>query len=318
MRPGGRHLPPTRFADSKYQIITKIGEGAFGSVYSARCMNGETVAIKTVVHDPRYKNRELEIVKLLRHPNCVSHRASFRTVGRRRSVLVHIVMDFLPSSLQSFCASHRARHCFPALLLVRLFAFELFAGLAYLHGLGVAHRDVKPDNVLVDIETGALRICDFGSAKVLRPGDASVPYIASRYYRAPELLLGCTHYTTAVDVWAAGCVVAELLTAGMPLFMGATSDAQIGEVAKVLGPPPLQFGQVSATQVMPLEVVLPGHTPKDLFTLLRDILVYAPEKRPTATQVLAYRCFDELFRENVRLPNGRLIPPLSRPARGAV
>jgi serine/threonine protein kinase len=91
--------------------------------------------------------------------------------------------------------------------------------LTYIHSLGICHRDIKPQNLLVDPQTHSLKVCDFGSAKRLVRGEINVSYICSRYYRAPELIFGATEYTNAIDVWSVGCVMAEMLL-GQPLFPG--------------------------------------------------------------------------------------------------
>ena len=145
--------------------------------------------------------------------------------------------------------------------------YQLFRSLAYIHSLGICHRDIKPQNLLLDPETAVLKLCDFGSAKQLLHGEPNVSYICSRYYRAPELIFGAINYTTkigtlvvtsskhyageckikikiicfcfvlpVVDVWSAGCVLAELLL-GQPIFPGDSGVDQLVEVIKVLGTP---------------------------------------------------------------------------------
>ncbi|KAH1083461.1 hypothetical protein J1N35_023222 [Gossypium stocksii] len=110
---------------------------------------------------------------------------------------------------------------------------QIFRGLAYLHSVvGVCHRDLKPQNVLVDPLTHQVKICDFGSAKVLVKGEANISYICLRFYRAPELIFGATEYTTSIDIWSAGCVLAELLL-GQPLFPGENAVGQLVEIIKV-------------------------------------------------------------------------------------
>lgn len=97
-------------------------------------------------------------------------------------------------------------------------------------------RDVKPQNLLVNPSRCVLKLCDFGSAKILVPGEPNIAYICSRFYRAPELIFGATNYTVAIDVWSQGCVFAELL-AGCPIFPGSSGTDQLVEIVKVLGTP---------------------------------------------------------------------------------
>ncbi len=122
------------------------------------------------------------------------------------------------------------------MILVKLYAYQLCRALGYIHALGICHRDVKPQNLLVNPETHVLKLCDFGSAKMLIPTEPNVSYICSRYYRAPELIFGATNYTTMIDIWSLGCVVGELLI-GRPLFPGENGVEQLVEIVKILGTP---------------------------------------------------------------------------------
>jgi serine/threonine protein kinase len=104
-------------------------------------------------------------------------------------------------------------------ILVKIYSYQLLRSIAYIHAIGICHRDIKPQNVLVDTNSHILKLCDFGSAKQLIPGEPNVSYICSRYYRAPELIFGNSNYTTSIDVWSVGCVIAELML-GQPIFPG--------------------------------------------------------------------------------------------------
>ena len=104
-------------------------------------------------------------------------------------------------------------------LIVKLYSYQMLRSIAYIHAVGICHRDIKPRNVLVDISTQILKLCDFGSAKQLVVGEASVAYTCTRHYRAPEMIFGNTNYTTQVDVWSVGCVIAEIMI-GSPIFPG--------------------------------------------------------------------------------------------------
>ena len=103
--------------------------------------------------------------------------------------------------------------------MVKLYSYQLLRGLAYIHCEGVIHRDVKPANLLIDPTCHILKICDFGSAKRYHAEDESIPYICSRFYRAPELIFGAKKYSYEIDVWSAGCVIAEMM-GGSVLFKG--------------------------------------------------------------------------------------------------
>ena len=106
-------------------------------------------------------------------------------------------------------------------LLVKLYAYQLLRALNYMHRKNVMHRDIKPQNLLVDPTCHILKVCDFGSAKKLNVEESknSVSYICTRYYRAPELMFGSRTYNSSIDIWSAGCVIAELFL-GEPLFKG--------------------------------------------------------------------------------------------------
>jgi glycogen synthase kinase 3 beta len=230
-------------------------------------------------------------------------------------------MDYLPMTLAQFVTCHRQQRMYPPILFVKLFLFQVFSGLHYLHSIGITHRDIKPTNIIVDSDTGELKICDFGSAKMLKPGEKSVAYIASRYYRAPELVMGCTEYTTKIDIWATGCVFAECIMGGVPIFPGTSSESQLTEIFKVIGPPTesdlssfihtyrLENPQRATTS---LERTLPTYTPFDIVDLLKKIFVYDPRKRPSALDCMKHRCFDDLFGHGILLPSKRPIPMLER------
>ena len=175
---------------------------------------------------------------------------------------LNLVLEFIPETVYKITRQHTKVRQLPPLLTVKLYVYQMLRSLAYLHGCGICHRDIKPQNLLVDSRTHVLKLCDFGSAKTrawrggssLAPiraarspsypplpsavlvGEPSVAYICSRYYRAPELIFGSTEYTVAIDIWSAGCVAAELLL-GHPLFPGETGVDQLVEIIKVLGTP---------------------------------------------------------------------------------
>lgn len=305
-----------------YNKTAAVGNGSFGVVYHAKISEtDEEVAIKKVLQDKRFKNRELQIMRLINHPNIVDLKYYFYTNGKKRDeIYLSLILEFMPETIYRASRNYvRAREIMP-LFLVKLYTYQILRSLIYIHGMGICHRDIKPQNVLLDSKTGVLKLCDFGSAKVLTPGEPNVAYICSRYYRAPELVFGATFYSTKIDVWSTGCVMAELML-GRPLFPGDTGLDQLIEIIKVLGTPTHE--QVVAMNPNYMEHRFPQIQPKPFsrilvsyplaeqaFDLLGKMLVYDPKLRISASQALAHPFFDELRSPGVTLPTGQPVPTL--------
>jgi glycogen synthase kinase 3 beta len=191
---------------------------------------GEKIAIKKVFQDKKYKNREHQILKLLKHPNNLVMKESFLTCEGEDEYL-NIVMDYYSDNLYQLI---KKKEVSP--LLAKLYAYQTFRALNYLSLLAIAHRDIKPQNILVDRNKHKLIISDFGSAKQLVKGEPNLAYICSRCYRAPELIFGATDYTTQIDMWSTGCVLVEMVN-GNPPFLGDSQVDQLIEIIKALGTP---------------------------------------------------------------------------------
>lgn len=232
----------------RFEVHQIAGQGTFGTVQLGReKTTGEKVAIKRVLQDPRFRNRELQIMKDLaemHHPNIVQLISYYYTSHPkvRRDIYLNLVMDFVPHTLHAWCRYCQRRPEKAPPIVVKLFMFQLLRGIACLHlpNVNICHRDLKPHNVLIDPSTGLLKVCDFGSAKKLSATEVNVSYICSRYYRAPELILGNKTYTTAVDVWSVGCIFAEMIT-GEPLFRGANNDDQMRKIMELMDYPPMMI-----------------------------------------------------------------------------
>jgi len=173
----------------------------------------------------------------MKHPNTIRMQHAFFTSGERpEDSALNIVMDFIPLTANRVVSYFQKLNQPAPNILMKLYAYQLLRGLAYVHNEGVIHRDIKPQNLLVDPSCHILKICDFGSAKRYQKGDKSVAYITSRYYRAPELIFGQEHYGYAIDIWSAGCVIAELMM-GQPIFKGCDATNQLLQIVKLLGTP---------------------------------------------------------------------------------
>lgn len=304
-----------------YTDTKVIGNGSFGVVYQAKlCDTGEMVAIKKVLQDKRFKNRELQIMKKLDHQNIVRLRYYFYSSGDKKDeVYLNLVLEYVPETVYRVSRHYsKNKQVIPALF-IKLYMYQLFRSLAYLHSLGICHRDIKPQNLLLDPESGVLKLCDFGSAKQLVKGEPNVSYICSRYYRAPELIFGATDYTSQIDVWSAGCVLAELHL-GQPIFPGDSGVDQLVEIIKVLGTPTreqiremnpnyqeFKFPQIKAH---PWSKVFRQRTTPEATDLVGQLLEYTPSRRITPIEACAHPYFDELRDPNTRFVSGRELPPL--------
>jgi len=212
--------------------VKVVGNGSFGVVFQATCVeSGDTVAIKKVLQDKRFKNRELQIMRVLDHPNIVRLKHCFYSTNEKEEVYLNLVLEFVPDTVYRLSKMYSKSAQRMPDVLVKLYTYQMARALANIHSGGVCHRDIKPQNLLVDTRTHQLKLCDFGSAKILVRTEPNISYICSRYYRAPELIFGATEYTTAIDIWSLGCVMAELLL-GQPLFPGESGVDQLVEIIK--------------------------------------------------------------------------------------
>jgi len=220
-----------------YDAQRMIGHGSFGAVFLAKVVETEElVAIKKVLQDKRFKNRELQIMKQLArqpHPYIVLLKHHFISKGSKSDdVFLNLVLEYVPETIYSIAKYFNRRKESIPVFTVKLYMYQLARSLAHIHGMGICHRDIKPHNLLVDPVRQILKLCDFGSAKAFIKGEPNVAYICSRFYRAPELIFGSTDYSTAIDVWSHGCVFAELLI-GSPIFPGSSGVDQLVEIIKV-------------------------------------------------------------------------------------
>jgi len=297
-----------------------IGNGTFGVVFQARIVEtGETVAIKKVLQDKRYKNRELQILQELNHQNVTTLKHAFYTqADGSDETYLNVVMDFVPENLYRVLKYYnKTKQPFPTILL-KLYSYQMFRSLAYIHGCGICHRDIKPQNILVDPNSHIVKLCDFGSAKKLVKTEPSIAYICSRYYRAPELIFGSTEYNNTIDIWSTGCVIAELML-GEPLFAGESGIDQLVEIIKVLGTPtqeqvlkmnpkaeeykfpnikPLAWAKVFKRKVDPMAI-----------DLVSKVLVYPPEERLKPLEALLHPFFNELRNASTKI-NDTPLPDL--------
>lgn len=281
-----------------YETIEVVGDGAFGTVL--KCRNKETgqlVAIKKMKQ--RYSSweeccqlKEVTSLRKIKHQNVVRLLEVFREDEH-----LFLVFELLHGSLYKSIRDHdgpfseaQVRFCMKQILL----------GLQYIHRCGFFHRDMKPENVLWDGDT--MKICDFGLAREIRSKPPYTEYVSTRWYRAPEIVLRHQFYNSPVDIWAAGCIMAELFTS-KPLFQGTSETDQLFKICSVLGTPGPGNWPDGVKLAQRLNIRLPSFTPTPLHTiipnaspeaidLLNEMLTYDPAKRPSATKALQHPWFN--------------------------
>ncbi|XP_076463898.1 cyclin-dependent kinase-like 1 [Babylonia areolata] len=286
----------------KYEKIGKIGEGSYGVVF--KCRNKDTqqlVAIKKFVEsedDPLIKKiamREVRMLKQLKHPNLVRLIEVFRRKKR-----LHLVFDYVDHTLLN--ELDRCPRGLPEPTIKRII-YQTLLAIYFCHQYNTIHRDVKPENILITRE-GHVKLCDFGFARILTgPGDEYTDYVATRWYRGPELLVGDTQYGPPVDVWAIGCVFAELLT-GQALWPGRSDLDQLYLIRKTLGDLIPRHMQIFSNNVFfkgmsipepdrlePLEEKYPSASPQAM-SFMQSCLQMDPAERLTCQQLLQHPYMD--------------------------
>lgn len=280
----------------RYQNLNAVGSGAYGQVCAALDnISNIKVAIKklarpfqSTVHAKR-TYRELKLLKHMKHENVIGLLDVFYPQHDKNQI--YLVTHLMGADLNNIVRTQRLTDDH-----VQFLVYQILRGLKYIHSAGIIHRDLKPSNIGVN-EDCELRILDFGLA---RPAESEMTgYVATRWYRAPEIMLNWMHYNQTVDVWSVGCIMAELLT-GKTLFPGTDHIHQLNLILEVLGTPNDDFiKKITSDSARRYIKSLPKFTRKDLHhhfmganplasELLTLMLDLDGEKRITAEKALAH------------------------------
>jgi len=313
---------------NKYDVLGVVGEGAYGVVL--KCKNKDTsevVAIKKFKESEEDEAvrkttlREVKILRIVRHENIVQLKEAFRRKGK-----LYLVFEFIEKSMLDVLESNPTGVDTET---VRLLTCQLGRAIEHCHRHDVIHRDIKPENLLINPVDSALRLCDFGFARTMTPDAPLTDYVATRWYRAPELLLGSTHYGKDVDIWALGCIMGEL-TDGQPLFAGESEVDQLFVIQKVLGPLTpehmemflrnqrflgIQFPDLSRPET--LEKRYARRMPKLQMQLLKGVLTMESRKRLSAREMLRMPWFDGIKLPRSLRPPSQSRTPSTVPSRGS-
>uniref|UniRef100_A0A3P8RT73 non-specific serine/threonine protein kinase n=1 Tax=Amphiprion percula TaxID=161767 RepID=A0A3P8RT73_AMPPE len=284
---------------NRYTTLKQLGDGTYGSVLMGRSNeSGEFVAIKRMKRkfyswEECMNLREVKSLKKLNHANVVK----LKEVIRENDHL-YFVFEYMKENLYQLMKD-RENKMFSENE-IRNIMFQVLSGLAFVHKHGFFHRDMKPENLLC-MGPELVKIADFGLAREIRSKPPYTDYVSTRWYRAPEVLLRSSTYSSPIDLWAVGCIMAELYTL-RPLFPGNSEVDEIFKICQVLGTVkktdwPEGYQLASAMnfrfpQCVPthLKTLIPNAS-NEAIALMRDMLQWDPKKRPTAVQALRYPYF---------------------------
>ncbi|XP_070709213.1 serine/threonine-protein kinase MAK isoform X2 [Pempheris klunzingeri] len=284
---------------NRYTTLKQLGDGTYGSVLMGRSNeSGELVAIKRMKRkfyswEECMNLREVKSLKKLNHANVVK----LKEVIRENDHL-YFVFEYMKENLYQLM-KERENKMFTENE-IRNIMFQVLSGLVFVHKHGFFHRDMKPENLLC-MGPELVKIADFGLAREIRSKPPYTDYVSTRWYRAPEVLLRSSTYSSPIDLWAVGCIMAELYTL-RPLFPGNSEVDEIFKICQVLGTVkkadwPEGYQLASAMnfrfpQCVPthLKTLIPNAS-NEAIILMRDMLQWDPKKRPTAVQSLRYPYF---------------------------
>lgn len=284
----------------KYEKIEKIGEGTYGTVFKAKNLETlDIVALKRVRLDdddegvPSSALREICLLKELKHKNIVRLHDVLHSERK-----ITLVFEYCDQDLKKYfdtCGGEIDQQ------VVKSFMYQLLKGLSFCHSHNILHRDLKPQNLLIN-KNGELKLADFGLARAFGiPVRCYSAEVVTLWYRPPDVLLGAKLYSTSIDTWSAGCIFAELSNAGVPLFPGNDVDDQLKRIFKLLGTPTEKtwpvFNKLPEYKPFPLYPanplwyhVVPKLSPEGR-DLLRKLVVVIPNHRMLADEALQHEYF---------------------------
>ena len=229
-----------------FEPVQLLGSGSFGYVVEAYDRTKDIrVAIKRTHKVGTKLSREFDILSQLKNCRYVVRLLDvFYTESSDKKIIQNLVFEFAPKSLEGFIEKYKNENKLIPIENIKIIIKQILSGLNYCHKMNIVHRDLKPENILFSKDEN-VKICDFGSSKKVKnksnKGNTnSTPYIVSRYYRAPELLLGKIDYDTKIDIFAAGCILAELFILE-PLFRGMNEGLQLFEYINIIGKPDKKY-----------------------------------------------------------------------------
>ena len=292
----------------KYEVLGIVGEGAYGVVY--KCKNkitNEFVAIKKFKETDdeiviKTMKRELEMLKKIKHENIVEYKESF--IHKKN---LYLVFEYVEKNLLELLQETPNGISPPK---IKYLIYQLIKAIKYLHSKNIIHRDIKPENLLINPDL-KLKLCDFGFAREVKLNmennniSQMTDYVATRWYRAPELLLSGGIYGPEVDYWAIGCIMGELID-GNPIFPGDDEYDQLNYIIKIIGNLPIQFTEMFyenpifqgkdllfVDKIESLDKRYLGKISKDAIDFMKQLLRIDPSKRLNGDTVFKHKYYED-------------------------
>ncbi|KAL0237555.1 hypothetical protein PCE1_000949 [Barthelona sp. PCE] len=288
-----------------YDVKSFLGTGAYGVVSAAEDREtGEKVAIKKILNafhnstDAKRTLREIKLMTTIDHPCILTLKKIIKPPTYQAFDDIHLVTEFMDTDLHRIIASRQVLQDSH----YQFFIWQICTALKYLHSAQIIHRDIKPSNILIKANC-EIKICDFGLARVQGPeqysADRLTPYVATRWYRAPEVMLGFDYYSEKLDMWSVGLILAELLGRA-PLLTGENFLDQIKKIVMLLGNPSAEdrsyiksrkalhfLDSLPSSNKVNWERLFPDANPLAL-DLLDKLVVFNPHSRLSAAEALEH------------------------------
>jgi serine/threonine protein kinase len=298
-----------------YEMITRLGGGSFADVYKAREKStGELVAIKIL--KKKYKKweecielRECKSLQILNKTSDEKGKDNIiklkRIIFINKTGVLNLVFEFMEKDLLILMKSYEPK-TLPETK-IKDIIYQTLLGLAYMHKYGFFHRDLKPENLLLIDEK--VKIADFGLAREIRSIPPYTEYVSTRYYRAPECILKSTNYNSPIDIWALGCVMAEMYLHPQPLFYGANEKEVLFRICSILGTPTYDTWSDGIQQANYIGFKFPNsnkielekiitNASEEAIDLLKQMLKWDPNQRETAANLLNHKFFENMQKKD--------------------
>lgn len=290
-----------------YEKLEKIGEGTYGVVYKARNKKtGKLAALKKIRLEseeegvPSTAVREISLLRELRHPNIVDLEDILHQENR-----IYLVFEFMAMDLKKYMDTVQGSL---RPMIVKSYTYQILQGIEFCHARRVLHRDLKPQNLLID-NKGAIKLADFGLGRAFGiPVRAYTHEVVTLWYRAPEVLLGSQRYSCPVDMWSLACIFAEMAMK-RPLFYGDSEIDQLFKIFRLMGTPN-ETVWPGVRELPDFKPTFPSWSPKNLkdvvtglsndgCELLKSMLIYNPGDRLSARRAMSHPYFNDLDKSSL-------------------